>query len=76
MPIYEYKCSDCESEFEILVRGEDGKKLNCPQCGSENIDRLFSSFGFSMGSSSQTSVSSSSSSVCSACTSRRCSTCK
>ncbi len=76
MPIYEYKCSDCESEFEILVRGKNEKKLHCPQCGSENISRLFSSFGVSMGSSSQTSVSSSSSSACSVCTSQSCSICK
>ena len=29
MPIYEYNCSQCESDFELLVRGD-----STPECES------------------------------------------
>jgi putative FmdB family regulatory protein len=45
MPIYEYKCSECQTKFEILHRSitkiED---VNCPSCKSENIKKLMSTF--------------------------------
>ena len=45
MPIYEYRCTDCESNFARLQRvgaGNDGVK--CPKCEGENVERLLSSF--------------------------------
>ena len=45
MPIYEYQCTKCGEKFEIRQSiGEDGSKLNCPQCNAQNPRRLFSSF--------------------------------
>lgn len=38
MPYYTYRCTGCESEFEILVRSSDTPA--CPQCGSEALERL------------------------------------
>lgn len=38
MPIYEYHCSDCDHDFDKLVRFSD-PNLNspeCPDCHSEN----------------------------------------
>ena len=40
MPIYEYVCGDCGTQFELLVRG--GKTPSCPSCESENLDRQLS----------------------------------
>jgi len=40
MPIYEYRCRDCESVFETLVRGGDA--VACPYCGSSSLDKLLS----------------------------------
>jgi putative FmdB family regulatory protein len=40
MPLYEYSCRDCESAFELLVRGSE--TLHCPECDSENLDKLLS----------------------------------
>ena len=40
MPLYEYSCRDCESQFELLVRGSE--QPHCPECESERLERLLS----------------------------------
>ncbi|MFP6753344.1 MAG: zinc ribbon domain-containing protein [Pirellulaceae bacterium] len=40
MPIYEYTCDACDTEFELLVRGDRGQQ--CPDCGSAALTRQFS----------------------------------
>lgn len=40
MPIYEYTCNDCGSEFELLIRGEE--KPACPSCGQARLTRALS----------------------------------
>ena len=40
MPIYEYRCSSCQTLFETLVRG--GETPACAACGSEDLERIFS----------------------------------
>lgn len=43
MPIYEYRCEDCGTQFEKLVRrGEDG--VSCPSCGQAHLKTEFSTF--------------------------------
>jgi len=37
MPIYEYKCSKCDEEFETLVFRSD-ESVACPQCKGENVN--------------------------------------
>ena len=45
MPIYEYQCTSCGEKFGVRQSiGEDGSKLNCPECNAKNPKRLFSSF--------------------------------
>jgi len=45
MPIYEYKCQDCGTKFEKLVRnGSDGSGLECPSCGQRHLRQEFSTF--------------------------------
>ncbi|MHB1133768.1 MAG: FmdB family zinc ribbon protein [Chloroflexota bacterium] len=48
MPLYEYKCANCGTQFERLVRmaGADGQ-VECPNCGSAEAKRLVSLFGWS-----------------------------
>ena len=41
MPIYEYKCSDCDNEFEELVFSQD-ELPPCPKCQSEKVEKLMS----------------------------------
>ena len=44
MPVYEYECSDCGEEFEVLVLDPD-ETIKCATCDSENIGKQFSTFG-------------------------------
>jgi len=72
VPIYEYLCKKCNTRFEVLHRGSDNGKLSCPECRTDEIQRVFSVFGFSSG---PKFVSSTSKPSCSACTSKSCDTC-
>ena len=49
MPVFEYKCTSCNSKFEVLhkssVKQED---VSCPDCNSKEIKKLFSSFSASV----------------------------
>jgi len=45
VPLYEYKCSECEARFDAL-RGMDeaDASIACPKCDSENTSRVISLF--------------------------------
>lgn len=52
MPIYEYRCSDCETKFEILHKSTlNQKDVSCPECNSIKNEKLFSSFSAAFNSS-------------------------
>jgi putative FmdB family regulatory protein len=40
MPIYEYRCEDCEKEFESVEIWESHKATECKFCKSPNIKRI------------------------------------
>ncbi|MDA0587961.1 MAG: zinc ribbon domain-containing protein [Planctomycetota bacterium] len=40
MPIFEYQCEECSTEFELLVRS--GESPECPSCGTSRLNKLFS----------------------------------
>ena len=42
MPIYEYRCQDCDRDFELLVRSDT--VLQCPHCASAQLDKKLSVF--------------------------------
>ncbi len=45
MPLYEYRCGDCQARFEILQRmGEGAEGLACPSCGGSELVKEFSTF--------------------------------
>jgi putative FmdB family regulatory protein len=46
MPIYEYACEKCESEFEVEQRITDDPIKSCPGCKSKKIKRLISRTSF------------------------------
>ena len=50
MPIYEYRCEDCGTKFEKLVRTSDTNGLACPSCGTEHLKQELSTFAAHSGS--------------------------
>lgn len=43
MPLYEYFCSGCNNQFEILVRAAGSlSQPACPDCGSREVRKLLS----------------------------------
>ena len=45
MPLYEYKCADCEKGFDALRSMSDADALiACPRCDSESTRRMISLF--------------------------------
>ncbi|MBC7319085.1 zinc ribbon domain-containing protein [bacterium] len=71
MPLYEYKCLDCNSKFEVLLR-DLSEDVVCEKCGSKNTRRLISAFSFASSGDTGIKVSSG----CSTCNSKSCSTCR
>jgi predicted nucleic acid-binding Zn ribbon protein len=61
MPIYEYRCNQCQNEFEKLVF----------KCKSKKVNRVMSAFAFSSGGKFKSTASSS----CGTCSATSCSTC-
>ncbi len=45
MPIYEYRCDNCGTKFEKLVRSSTAvSELGCPSCGDTHLSRELSTF--------------------------------
>ena len=40
MPLFEFRCSACEVDFEVLIRA--GDRAACPECGTQSLEKLFS----------------------------------
>ncbi len=72
MPLYEYFCQQCKTNWEELRNySQADSNLSCPVCSSDDVRRLISKANaFSSGTSLY-----SSSSNCSSCSGNSCSTC-
>jgi putative FmdB family regulatory protein len=44
MPIFEYRCEDCGTKFEKLMRRAGEQAPGCPTCGGERASQQFSTF--------------------------------
>ena len=43
MPIYEYRCPDCEAVNEVIVMsGDNPEPLSCEKCGAAGMERIMS----------------------------------
>lgn len=42
MPIYEFECCKCGKKFERLVLGSDDTNPECPDCRSDDVQKLMS----------------------------------
>ncbi|NRA66433.1 MAG: zinc ribbon domain-containing protein [Pseudobacteriovorax sp.] len=49
MPMYEYRCGDCEVVSEFLMKMSDPTPKVCPNCGSEGkLSKIMSMTGFQL----------------------------
>jgi putative FmdB family regulatory protein len=56
MPIYEFICQECRNIFELLALSSgDLIEIKCPNCNSENLERVMSKVNVVSGSSSKNS---------------------
>jgi len=44
MPIYEYVCRSCRSEFELLLLPGKSGPPECPSCHSQDLEQTISAF--------------------------------
>lgn len=44
MPIFEFMCVRCGTNFEQLVRSSGDQEVICPQCKGNRVIKQFSSF--------------------------------
>ncbi|MFP4135450.1 MAG: FmdB family zinc ribbon protein [Candidatus Acetothermia bacterium] len=46
MPLYKYRCNECDNTFRVLRKnGKKDEIPECPECGSTDVERLISSVG-------------------------------
>jgi putative FmdB family regulatory protein len=46
MPIYEYACTDCGQQTELMHKMSEQPKAHCPRCGAGTLVRQVSAAGF------------------------------
>ena len=46
MPLYDFRCTACDAEFEALVRPPTPPA--CPACGGAELERRLAGFSFSV----------------------------
>ncbi len=43
MPIFEYRCNECDAVTEVLVRyASDEESVKCEGCGSSKVEKMLS----------------------------------
>lgn len=48
MPIYEYECTNCHQQFDLMQKLHDAPATQCPQCFKDTAIRLVSAAGFQL----------------------------
>ena len=48
MPIYRYRCEDCEDVMEVLAKPSDEKPSACKSCGSTKLSKVMSRTSFQL----------------------------
>ncbi len=47
MPLYEYRCEECNFEFEVRQKFSEAPKEECPKCGGK-VKKLISQAAFTL----------------------------
>lgn len=48
MPIYEYRCSACGQEHEVLQKVTEPPPTECPSCGKPGMQKVLTAAGFQL----------------------------
>jgi putative FmdB family regulatory protein len=48
MPIYEYRCSSCGTQKDIMQKVSDAPLTTCPECNAETFSKQISAAGFQL----------------------------
>jgi len=48
MPLYEYRCTHCNEETELLQKMSDAPATTCPHCHKDNLVKQISSTSFQL----------------------------
>jgi putative FmdB family regulatory protein len=48
MPIYEYRCSSCGVQKDVMQKISDAVLTTCPECGKETFSKQLSVAGFQL----------------------------
>lgn len=48
MPIYEYRCSNCQAQKEFLQKVSDPPHTVCPECGQAALSKMVTAAGFQL----------------------------
>ncbi|MEA2021333.1 MAG: FmdB family zinc ribbon protein [Candidatus Caldatribacteriota bacterium] len=66
MPNYNFKCLDCQKNFEIraTIKEMEEGKISCKNCKSKNVKRIFDGFGICASGGSCPTCSSGNCSIC------------
>jgi len=48
MPIYEYRCTLCGQEHEVLQKVSEPPLTDCPSCGKPGMQKLLTAAGFQL----------------------------
>ncbi|MEZ7818679.1 MAG: putative FmdB family regulatory protein [Candidatus Azotimanducaceae bacterium] len=46
MPIYEYRCADCDHQLEVVQKLSEQPIVSCPECKKDSLKRIISAAGF------------------------------
>ncbi|MFO7917692.1 MAG: zinc ribbon domain-containing protein [Anaerolineae bacterium] len=78
MPIYEYRCKQCEETFDKLRSFADADApVQCPRCQQEGAERMISAFAsFSSGARDGSATSAGGNGGCASCQGGSCATCR
>ncbi|MDD5057402.1 MAG: zinc ribbon domain-containing protein [Sideroxydans sp.] len=48
MPIYEYRCSSCGAQKDVMQKISDAPLTTCPECNQETFAKQISAAGFQL----------------------------
>lgn len=48
MPIYEYRCSSCGTQKDVMQKLNEAALTTCPECGKESFSKQLSAAGFQL----------------------------